>query len=132
MGTPWVTAPPPPSHTSPYLIVEQRGDAAIVGCRRGFGDPLGDRRPLLQLILLLTSLLSKEAMLPKLGAGGGGDPLGWCHPLLRFIRLPTSLLSRDAIIGGRRGNGDSLGGCRPLLQLILLLTSLLSKEAMLP
>jgi hypothetical protein len=56
--------PPPAAHTSPYLIVEQGGDAAIVGGRRGGSeDPLGGRH-LLQLVLFLTYLLSRGAMLP--------------------------------------------------------------------
>jgi hypothetical protein len=36
----------------------------LLGGRSGDGDLLGGLRPLLQLILLLTSLLSREAMLP--------------------------------------------------------------------
>ncbi len=55
---------PPAAPTSPYLIVVQGGDASIAGGRSGNGDPLGGRRPLLQLILLPTLLLSREAMLP--------------------------------------------------------------------
>ncbi len=41
--------------------------AAVAGGRSAGGDPLGGRRPLLQLILLLTSFLRREVMLPKLG-----------------------------------------------------------------
>ncbi len=64
MGTSRVASPPPPAHSAPYLIVEQGGNAAIVGGRSVGGDPLCGRCPLLQLIHLLTSLLSSEAMLP--------------------------------------------------------------------
>jgi hypothetical protein len=47
-----------------YLIVEEGGDAAIVGARSAGGDTLGGHNPLLQLVLLLTSLLRREVMLP--------------------------------------------------------------------
>ncbi len=42
-----VALPPPAAHTAPYLIVEQEGDVAVVGGRRGGGDLLVGRLPLL-------------------------------------------------------------------------------------
>ena len=64
MGTSWVAPHPPAAHTSPYLIVEEGVEAAIVVGRSAGGDTLGGHNPLLQLVLLLTSLLRREVMLP--------------------------------------------------------------------
>jgi hypothetical protein len=47
-----------------YLIVEEGGDATIVGGRSTGQDPLGGHHHFLQLVLLLTSLLRREMMPP--------------------------------------------------------------------